>query len=270
VAGTGAAGNSDGTGFATGATLDCPIATAVDNAGNLYIADQVSGDLRAVDTTGHIRTLVPHFSNPWDLNFHNGTLYVVGRFGNCTIDTVDTSDGTVSPMLGTGGTCSDSNTTLSDPSSLTFNAAGDMYITAPHANIVRKFPHGGGPLTTVAGTGTRGFGGDGGAASAALLADPDQVAFDAAGDYFITDWGKLRRQGSDARRQDSDDRRYPRQLRLLGRRAGPPTPPGCASAATDPSRVASPSTERETCTFPTPTTTPFEPSSTPASGKSWA
>jgi hypothetical protein len=192
VAGTGVAGNSDGTGFATGATLDCPIATAVDSANNLYIADQVSGDLRVVGLgDGHIRTLVPHFTSPWDLNFHNGTLYVVGRFGNCTVDTVDTSDGTVTPVLGTAGACADSGTTLRDPSSLTFNSAGDIYITEPHANIVRMFPHGGGPLTTVAGTGTRGFGGDGGAATSAELADPDQVAFDAAGDYFITDWGNF-------------------------------------------------------------------------------
>ena len=95
VAGTGAAGNSDGTGFGTGATLDCPIATAIDPANNLYIADQISGDLRVVNLNdGHIRTLVPHFTNPWDLNFHNGTLYVVGRFSNCTIDTVDTSTAT--------------------------------------------------------------------------------------------------------------------------------------------------------------------------------
>ncbi len=192
VAGTGVAGNSDGTGFGTGATLDCPIATAIDPANNLYIADQISGDLRVVSLNdGHIRTLVPHFTNPWDLNFHNGTLYVVGRFGNCTVDTVDTSDGNVTPVLGTAGSCSDSSTTLSDPSSLTFNSAGDMYITEPHANMVRRFPHGGGPLTTVAGTGTRGFGGDGGAATSAQLADPDQVVFDAAGDYFITDWGNF-------------------------------------------------------------------------------
>ncbi len=189
VAGTGAAGNSDGTGFGTGATLDCPIATAIDSAGNLYIADQISGDIRAVDPTGHIRTVVPHFTNPWDLNFHNGTLYVVGRFGNCTIDTVDTSSASFTPVLGTPGNCTDSSTTLSDPSSLTFDRAGDMYITEPHANVVRKFPSGGGPLTTIAGTGTRGFAGDGGAAKSAELADPDQVVFDATGDYFITDWG---------------------------------------------------------------------------------
>ena len=192
VAGTGVAGNSDGTGFATGATLDCPIATAVDPANNLYIADQITGDLRVVSLNdGHIRTLTPHFTNPWDLNFHNGTLYVVGRFGNCSINTVDTSDGNITPVLGTPGTCSDSSTTLSDPSSLTFDSAGDMYITEPHANIVREFPHGGGPLVTVAGTGTRGFGGDGGPATSAELADPDQVAFDATGDYFITDWGNF-------------------------------------------------------------------------------
>jgi hypothetical protein len=192
VAGTRMAGNSDGTGFATGATHDCPIATAVDPANNLYIADQVTGDLRVVNLhNGIIRTLTPHFANPWDLNFRNGTLYVVGRFGNCTINTVDTSDGTVTPVLGTPGTCSDSNTTLSDPSSLTFDSAGDMYITEPHANIVREFPHGGGPLITVAGTGARGFAGDGGLATSAKLADPDQVAFDAAGDYFITDWGNF-------------------------------------------------------------------------------
>jgi PKD repeat protein len=191
VAGTGAAGNSDGTGFAIGATLDCPIATAVDPANNLYIADQVTGDLRLVDPTGHIRTLVPQFTSPWDLNFHNGTLYVVGRFGNCTIGTVDMSDASVTPVVGTPGTCADSAATLSDPSSVSFDSAGDMYITEPHANIVRKFPNGGGPLTTVAGTGARGFSGDGGPATSAELADADEGAFDAAGDYFITDWGNF-------------------------------------------------------------------------------
>jgi PKD repeat protein len=190
VAGTGVAGNSDGTGVATSAELDCPIATAIDPSNNLYIADQVTGDIRAVDlNNGDIKTLVPSFKSPWDLNFHNGTLYVVGRFGNCTIDTYDPGLGTLTPVLGTAGTCSDSNTTLSDPSSLTFNAAGDMYITEPHAHVVRMLPHAGGPLVTVAGTGTRGFGGDGGPATAALLNNPDEIAFDARGDYFITDWG---------------------------------------------------------------------------------
>jgi PKD repeat protein len=189
-AGNGVAGNSDGTGFATGAELDCPIATAFDPSGFLYIADKASGDLRAVDLhLGEIRTLAPQFADPSDLNFHNGTLYVVGRHNNCTVDTVDTSDGNITPVVGTEGTCSDSNNTLSDPSSLTFNAAGDMYITEPHANIVRMFPHGGGPLVTVIGTGTKGFGGDGGRATSALLNNPDDLAFDARGDYFITDSG---------------------------------------------------------------------------------
>ena len=190
-AGTGVPGNSDGTGFATGAELDCPIATAIDATNNiLYIADHATHDLRAVDLhLGIIRTVTPDFTDPTDLNFHNGTLYAVGGPNICTIDTVDPSGGTITPVLGTEGTCSDSNTTLSDPSSVTFDAAGDMYITEPHANVVRMLPHGGGSLVTVAGTGARGFAGDGGRASSSVLNNPDDVAFDARGDDFITDSG---------------------------------------------------------------------------------
>jgi sugar lactone lactonase YvrE len=190
VAGTGVAGNSDGTGFATGAELDCPIATALDPSGILYIADKTTSDLRAVDLhLGEIRTVTPDFKDPLDLNFHDGTLYAVGGPNNCTVDTVDPEGGIVTPVVGTEGTCADSGSTLSDPSSVTFNAAGDMYITEPGANIVRKFPHAGGPLVTVAGTGTKGFAGDGGAATSARLNSPDDVAFDTRGDYFITDAG---------------------------------------------------------------------------------
>ena len=179
---------------ATTANLNGPIATAVDGAGNLYVAEAPSsggGDIRKVDPSGNITTLT-NFTSPWDLKFGpGGLLYVAGRFGNCSIDSVNTSTGTLTPVVGTPGACSDSATTLSDPASVSFDSSGAMYIAEPHAGVIRKFQ--GGSLTTVTGTiGSTGFSGDGRPATSAFLADPDDVAVDSLGDLFINDGGNLR------------------------------------------------------------------------------
>jgi hypothetical protein len=192
VAGTGTKGHTGDGGPATSAQLNGPIATAVDPAGNLYIAEAPDfgpdGAIRKVSPNGTITTLT-NFGAPWDLRFENSTLYAVGRFGNCTVDTVNTSTGAVTPVVGTPGTCADSASTLLDPASVTFDSAGAMYITEPHANLIRKFQ--GGVLTTIAGTGVGGYTGDGGPATSAQLHDPDDIAFDASGDLFFTDWSNL-------------------------------------------------------------------------------
>ena len=81
---------------------------------------------------------------------------------------------------------------LNMPHELCFDAAGDLYIVERDNHAVRKVAAATGVITTVAGTGERGFGGDGGAAVEAQLAIPHSIAFDPNGDLLICDIGNHR------------------------------------------------------------------------------
>jgi sugar lactone lactonase YvrE len=75
---------------------------------------------------------------------------------------------------------------LKDPEGLALDAAGNLYIADAHNARVRKVsPEG--TITTVAGTGQRGFSGDGGKATDVQLHGPAFVVVDGAGNLFISD-----------------------------------------------------------------------------------
>ena len=187
VAGNGTSGSSGDGGAATSAELNTPNTVAVDAAGDLFIGELGNHDIREVNTQGIISTVATITTSPiGDLKYFNNTLYAVLR-GLCTVDSVDLSNGTFTPVVGTPGSCSNGPTTLFDPASVTFDSSGAMYIAEPGGALVRKFANG--TLTTVAGSGVTGYAGDGGPATSAKLSSPDEVAFDGLGDLFITDWG---------------------------------------------------------------------------------
>jgi hypothetical protein len=78
------------------------------------------------------------------------------------------------------------------------DAAGNLFIaeygglgSTADGNRVRKVSPDG-TITTVAGTGTAGFSGDGGRATEATLTRPFHVAVDSTGNLFIADWGNNR------------------------------------------------------------------------------
>ena len=85
---------------------------------------------------------------------------------------------------GDGGPAVDAQ--LSFPLGLAFDAQGNLYI-ADHGNDVIRKVDTNGIITTVAGTGVRGFSGDGGPATKAKLDKPLGVVFDAAGNMYIAD-----------------------------------------------------------------------------------
>ncbi len=72
------------------------------------------------------------------------------------------------------------------PGGLAYDTSGNLYFAETGNHVVRRVTPAG-IITTVAGTGTQGFAGDGGAATSALLDSPSSVALDAAGDLFIAD-----------------------------------------------------------------------------------
>ena len=150
TAGTGTAGYTGDTGPATAATLSNPAAIAYDSAGNLYLADANNHVIREVSTSGVITTIA-------------GT-GIEGYSGD-----------------GAAATAAQ----LDTPTGVAVDAGGNLYIADAHNHRIREVSNG--TITTIAGTGTSGFGGDGGAATAALLSLPSGVAVDKSGNLYIAD-----------------------------------------------------------------------------------
>lgn len=153
VAGDGTAGSTGDGGPATSAELNNPRRVTEDIYGNLYISEWDGNRVRKVTPTGIITTLA-------------GT-------GVCNYS-------------GDGGPATSAE--LCGPYGVTVDLAGNVYIADGGNSVVRKVSPNG-IITTIAGNGSTGYSGDGGPATSAELNNPEWVAFDSAGNYYIADQG---------------------------------------------------------------------------------
>jgi sugar lactone lactonase YvrE len=199
-AGTGVSGNSGDGGPATAATLSLPLAVAADNNGNVYVGDEFGSILRRVDASGIITSffssndLFPFFTSL--VTDASGNIYGADP-SNCVVWKVTpAAESTV--VAGVTSVCgynSDGITAttafLGFPYGIGFDKSGDLYIADSGNNRVRRV-NTSGIISTYAGNGTCGFGGDGGPAKAAELCNISAVAFDSTGHLYISDTGNLR------------------------------------------------------------------------------
>jgi DNA-binding beta-propeller fold protein YncE len=86
---------------------------------------------------------------------------------------------------GDGGPATDA--ALNMPHELRFDRAGNIYIAERDNHVIRKVDAKTRLITTVAGTGTAGFGGDGGPGTRAALRQPHSIVFDRDGALLICD-----------------------------------------------------------------------------------
>jgi streptogramin lyase len=84
------------------------------------------------------------------------------------------------------------NAALNMPHELRFDSKGDMYVAERDNHVIRKVDMKTGMISTVAGTGTPGFSGDGGPGPKAQLRQPHSIIFDRHGDLLICDIGNHR------------------------------------------------------------------------------
>jgi trimeric autotransporter adhesin len=206
VAGTGTAGFGGDGGAAANAQLNAPFGVAVDAAGNLYIAEFSNNRVRKVATNGNITTLagngVSGFSGDGGqatgamLNGPQGV--AVDSAGNVYIaDTANNRvrqvapNGVISTVAGTGaaGYSGDGgsavNAQVGNPTAVAVDSVGNVYIADGNARVRKLFLSG--LITTIAGTGPRGYSGDGGSGPNARLNGPSALAINAAGNIWIAD-----------------------------------------------------------------------------------
>lgn len=151
IAGNGGRGYFGDGDLATSASLNFPLSVAFDSVGNYYIADSENNVIRKVDTTGKISTYAG-----------NG----------------------ISGSTGDGGIAT--NASLNRPAGVFVDNFGNLYIADRFNHRIRKV-NSDGIISTIAGTGTSGFSGDGGPAVNAQLFRPNDVYVDSSNTVFIAD-----------------------------------------------------------------------------------
>lgn len=204
VAGSGKGGYGGDHAPAAQAFMTRPCGIAFDALGNLYIADPANARVRMV-SNGIITTVAGNgiqsyggdggpadraqLSSPSDVALDAaGNLYIAD-WGNHRIRKV--SGGIITTIAGDdiAGDSGDSGPAararLSSPSGLAIDSSGNLYIA--DANVPRIRMISGGKITTVAGSGTYGYSGDGGPAKAAQLSNPIGITLNSAGHLYIAD-----------------------------------------------------------------------------------
>ena len=211
VAGTGQEGYFGDGGPGTNARMSFPEGAALDAAGNLYIADSGNHRIRKLSPAGVLTTVVgtgfegfsgdggpalqAQISHPEGVALDGtGSLYIAD-FGNGRIRKVS-PEGTISTIaggkrgfFGDGGPAL--NAAFHDLISVAADPAGNLYLADTENFRVRKITPDG-IVTTFAGNGVAGFGGDGGPAASAMLDRPTDLVVDATGNLFIADSGNNR------------------------------------------------------------------------------
>src|SRR5579871_1264998 len=160
-AGVGAAGYFGDGGLAAQAQLNNPQGMALDNFGDLFIADTGNDVIRMVAPSGFIRTVAGNGNN----NLAGGG------------------------FSGDGGTATSAE--LNGPAAVAVDALGNLYIADSNNFRIRKVASGG-IISTIAGNGVPGFSGDGGSATAAQLTSPTSIALDKSGRIYFADRANFR------------------------------------------------------------------------------
>lgn len=153
IAGTGSQGyNGDGI-LAVTAQLNLPYGIAVDNTGNVFVADNENNRIRKIDAI-------------------SGFIYTVAGTGTGAYN----NDGIPA-----------SSANIYHPISVSLDNSGNLFIADSWNNRIRKV-NTSGTISTVAGNGTSGFSGDGGFALSAQMSTPRGVNIDACGNIYISDY----------------------------------------------------------------------------------
>jgi len=206
IAGNGVAAYSGDGGLATAASINGPKGIAIDNSGNLYIAEYNTSVIRMVNNKGIINTVAGNgllgysgdggpatsaeLFNPNSVTVDNlGNFYIAdSRWGY--IRKVNTS-GIITKVVGNGSGVGSgdgglaTNAGIYGVTGITIDRFGNLFVTDWSASRIRIVRNG--IINTVAGEGTAGYSGDGNPAVKSQLFDPTNSVVDMSGNLYICD-----------------------------------------------------------------------------------
>ena len=133
-------------------SLNKPQGLAVDNLGNLFIADTENHRILRLGSDGKIVVIAGNGAKAFE------------------------GDGEIAV-----------NAALNTPKSLVVDEIGNIYVADSGNNRIRKIDATSKIITTIVGTGEVGFGGDGGMATRAQLKDPSSIILNKSGNLYIAD-----------------------------------------------------------------------------------
>jgi DNA-binding beta-propeller fold protein YncE len=210
VAGNGKQGYSGDGGPALEASLNQPYEVRFDHAGNLFFVEMQNHIVRRVDARTRIITTVAgtgqpgysgdggpasqaQFRQPHSIAIAPDRALLVCDIGNHRIRRVDLTSGIISTYAGTGeaGPTPDgaplAGTPLNGPRALAIDARGDIYVVLREGNAVYRIDSKAQRIHHIAGTGEKGYTGDGGPARLAKLSGPKGTAWAPDGNLYIAD-----------------------------------------------------------------------------------
>lgn len=192
---------------ATATSLNTPNGIAIDRVGNIYFADQWNYMILKISTTGILSVVAGNgyggkkgnngpataaeLNAPWGVvTDKKGSIYFTD-IASHTVHKIDAA-GIITTIAGTGdrGYSGDggsaTNATLNEPHGITIDDSGNVYIADAGNHAIRCI-YTDNTIATIAGTGYRGYSGDGGIAVDAGLNSPYDVAVDKRGNVYIAD-----------------------------------------------------------------------------------
>jgi trimeric autotransporter adhesin len=200
------AGSSPGytgdNGPATAATLNAPRGVAVDTMGDVFIADYLNCVIRKITPDGKIHTIagtgvakfggesIAATSSPLAYPFGvevdaAGNVYIAEEYRIRKVDV----NGIITTIAGNGNTPNDGraiNSAIGALVALAMDQSSNLYLADSSYNMVRMISPAGN-ITTLAGSQSPGFAGDGSYGYRALLNGPIGVSVDAKGNVYVAD-----------------------------------------------------------------------------------
>ena len=210
VAGTGTKGYSGDGGPALAASLNEPYEVRFDKSGNMFFAEMQNHVVRRVDSkTKTISTLAgtgapgfsgdggpaakAQFKQPHSIAFDPDGKLLVCDIGNNRIRRIDLATGMIDTYAGTGEKkpapdgAPLAGTPLNGPRAIDLDPQGNMYLALREGNAVYRIDPKAGKIYHFAGTGEKGYTGDGGDAKLAKLSGPKGISYSSDGGVYIAD-----------------------------------------------------------------------------------
>ncbi len=145
---------------------------------------------------GSVRSI--NIRDPFGVEIGPQRALYVTEVGHHRVRRVDLKTGRVSTVAGCGrkGYAGDGGPAtlaeLNEPYEVRFDNAGNMYFVEMQNHVIRRVDAKTGVITTIAGTGRSGYGGDGGPATKATFNRPHSIAIDGQGNLYVADIGNHR------------------------------------------------------------------------------